>query len=597
MQQAQVNLLADMGAQPTTLMTGPGRRRQVHRHRRTHGHDHLAGRGAADANGASVTVTGTATDAGGGRVAGVEVSTDGGATWHPATGTTSWTYTYVQHGIGCPAHPGPRHRRQRQHRRRGHPLVTVACPCSVFGRRPVLRRRRATDDAGAVELGLRFTPPSTASSPASASTRAPGTAAPTSARLWSANGQRARHRHLHRRDRRRAGRRATFSDAGRRSSAGQTYVVVVHRTARPLRDRAGRLLRAGRSTPPRSRSTAASAPRRPGSSATPGSSRTRAYQNSNYYVDVVFSTTDTSPLDRRPTSWPLAGSSVGAAEHDRLRDVLQADDRRHRRHHRSRTPTARRSPGTTRTTPRPATVTFTPSAPLAGFVSTPRRSAAPTPRAAASSAASTWSFTTARAARRPGSARARCSTTTMTPTRARGERHRAGHARRAVQQPSTAGTVTGVRFYKGANNTGAHVGTLWIGDGTQLADRHLHRESTSGWQTLTFATPVAIAKTPTYVASYRADVRALLGRRPTRSRRPTCRGRRCGDDRPPAPTPTARVPGDARRPTTWSTSSSRTAPPTLSVDRAGPGRRARSTCRGARRSSQVLRADPARLRR
>ena len=42
---------------------------------------------------------GTATDVGG-RVAGVEVSTDGGATWHPATGTTAWSYTYVQSGLG-----------------------------------------------------------------------------------------------------------------------------------------------------------------------------------------------------------------------------------------------------------------------------------------------------------------------------------------------------------------------------------------------------------------------------------------------------------------------------------------------------------------
>ncbi|MEQ1787747.1 MAG: hypothetical protein ABL966_11885, partial [Acidimicrobiales bacterium] len=29
----------------------------------------------------------------GGLVAGVEVSLDGGKTWHPATGTTQWTYT------------------------------------------------------------------------------------------------------------------------------------------------------------------------------------------------------------------------------------------------------------------------------------------------------------------------------------------------------------------------------------------------------------------------------------------------------------------------------------------------------------------------
>ena len=31
-------------------------------------------------------------------VAGVEVSTDGGATWHPATGTTNWSYSWIAHG-------------------------------------------------------------------------------------------------------------------------------------------------------------------------------------------------------------------------------------------------------------------------------------------------------------------------------------------------------------------------------------------------------------------------------------------------------------------------------------------------------------------
>ncbi|MGZ4708564.1 MAG: Calx-beta domain-containing protein, partial [Acidimicrobiales bacterium] len=41
----------------------------------------------------TVTVTGTATDAGNG-IGGVEVSTDNGVTWHAATGTTSWSYSF-----------------------------------------------------------------------------------------------------------------------------------------------------------------------------------------------------------------------------------------------------------------------------------------------------------------------------------------------------------------------------------------------------------------------------------------------------------------------------------------------------------------------
>ena len=45
--------------------------------------------------GTPFTITGTATDTGGGRVGGVEVSVDGGTTWHPATGRANWTYTWT----------------------------------------------------------------------------------------------------------------------------------------------------------------------------------------------------------------------------------------------------------------------------------------------------------------------------------------------------------------------------------------------------------------------------------------------------------------------------------------------------------------------
>ncbi len=47
----------------------------------------------------TVTITGTATDAGG-LVAGVEVSTDGGATWHPAVGTGTWSYAWWSQSPG-----------------------------------------------------------------------------------------------------------------------------------------------------------------------------------------------------------------------------------------------------------------------------------------------------------------------------------------------------------------------------------------------------------------------------------------------------------------------------------------------------------------
>jgi methionine-rich copper-binding protein CopC len=69
-----------------------------------------------------------------------------------------------------------------------------------------------------------------------------------------------------------------------------------------------------------------------------------------------------------------------------------------------------------------------------------------------------------------------------------------------------AGTVTGIRFYKGPQNTGSHTGSLWTGAGVRLASAVFTNESASGWQQVSFATPVAIEPNTTYVASYHAPV-------------------------------------------------------------------------------------------
>ena len=47
-----------------------------------------------------MTISGTATDTGGGVVGGVEVSVDGGTTWHPASGRANWSYTWTPGATG-----------------------------------------------------------------------------------------------------------------------------------------------------------------------------------------------------------------------------------------------------------------------------------------------------------------------------------------------------------------------------------------------------------------------------------------------------------------------------------------------------------------
>ena len=69
-------------------------------------------------------------------------------------------------------------------------------------------------------------------------------------------------------------------------------------------------------------------------------------------------------------------------------------------------------------------------------------------------------------------------------------------------QASSSGYITGVRFYKEADNTGAHTGSLWSSSGTLLATGTFSGETASGWQELDFSSPVAVTAGTTYVASY-----------------------------------------------------------------------------------------------
>lgn len=69
---------------------------------------------------------------------------------------------------------------------------------------------------------------------------------------------------------------------------------------------------------------------------------------------------------------------------------------------------------------------------------------------------------------------------------------------------SVAGSVSGVRFYKSAQNTGVHTGSLWNAQGRLLATATFTNETSSGWQSVNFDKPVNIAANVTYVVSYHA---------------------------------------------------------------------------------------------
>jgi len=160
MQQATVNLFADMGVQPVSLQSGLVQASASTDTIPPTSTITSPAAGAVINSGSTVTVTGTAADTGGGVVGGVEVSVDGGTTWHPASGRASWTYTWTAKGNGTAT---IRSRAVDDSGNLENPSagVTVSvgsgaqtCPCTIFG-----NATPATPDSGpdsAVNLGVRF---------------------------------------------------------------------------------------------------------------------------------------------------------------------------------------------------------------------------------------------------------------------------------------------------------------------------------------------------------------------------------------------------------------------------------------------------------
>ena len=95
MQQATVNLFADMGIQPASIQGGLVSAIQSIDSSPPDSTIASPTSGATLQGGVPITISGTAADTGGGVVGGVEISVDGGTTWHPAVGRESWTYNWT----------------------------------------------------------------------------------------------------------------------------------------------------------------------------------------------------------------------------------------------------------------------------------------------------------------------------------------------------------------------------------------------------------------------------------------------------------------------------------------------------------------------
>ncbi|WP_309135063.1 DUF4082 domain-containing protein [Cellulomonas sp.] len=491
MQQATVNLLADMGVQPATLM--PGLVAATASTDRTAPTVSITSptAGAALANGTTLAVSGTASDVGG-RVAGVEVSLDGGATWHPATGTTSWSYSGVLPGSGASRVLA---RATDDSANTGAPAarsVTVSCPCTVFGTR--VPATPAATDGGAYELGLRFTPTASGYVTGVRFYKGAGNTGTHTGTLWSATGTPLASAVFG--SETASGWQTTTFTSAVPVTAGTTYVVSYTAPNGHYATEADAFWYRGVTAPPLSVPGGYGTPP-PGVHGAPGRFPTSSWKSSHYFVDPVFSLTDTTPLTAAPVS-PVAGASsvpVGAT----VRAVLSKAASNVSLS--LATDTGAAVAGTSSYDAATRTVTFTPGQPLAPSATYRARVTA-----TALTGTTSWTFRTAAPAQVPGARTVSLYDDADQPTLLQ-DADTVPVTLGVRFASSVAGTVTGVRFYKGPNNTGPHVGALWAVGGTSpLAQGTFVDESATGWQTLTFASPVRIAKDTEYVASYRTTV-------------------------------------------------------------------------------------------
>jgi Domain of unknown function (DUF4082)/Bacterial Ig-like domain/Bacterial Ig domain/Glycosyl hydrolases family 16 len=510
MQQATVNLLADMGVQPGTLRPGL-----------------VAATASADSappistitspaagstvqSGGPVTIAGTATDAGGGVVGGVEVSVDGGATWHPATGRENWSYTWTPGVQGSVTIMSRAVDDSNNLESSPHSItVTVqgkTCPCSLWSN-ATTPAVAADPDAQPVEVGVKFRADVAGYITGLRFYKGATNTGTHVGNLWTSNGTLLAS--------------ATFTNETASGwqqvsfpspvaiSATTTYVASYHSTVGHYATDAG-YFASGFANPP----LRALADGVDGGNGVyvygAGGFPTQTYNASNYWVDVVFTTSgspDTTPPTVTGTSESNGATSIdpGAnvtATFNEAMDPTTITTNTVQ----LRDPSGALVSATVTYNPATNTVTLDPSATLAfstTYTVTVKGGANGVKDAAGNPLVAdfSWSFTTAAASTCP------CGIWNMATTPAVAADPDAQPVEVGVKfRADVAGYITGLRFYKGATNTGTHVGNLWTSNGTLLASATFTNETASGWQQVSFPSPVAISATTTYVASYHSTV-------------------------------------------------------------------------------------------
>lgn len=495
-QQAQVNLLADMGVQPSTLMSTlkPAAKSTDATAPTTTITSPTSGQSIP--NGTSVTVTGTASDVGG-TVAGVEVSTDGGDTWRLAQGTTSWSFSYIQQGSGSVPVKARAIDDSANMSAAGTTVnVTVGGPFSLFGQATPFQASVA--DSGSVEVGVRFSSEVDGYVTGVRFYKGTGNTGQHTGTLWTAQGSKLGSVLFTGESA--SGWQTALFDEPIAVTAGQQYVVsysapnggyAYEEYYWPYKARATAPLVAPSST------GAAAA----GVYGAHGTFPTSTYHEANYFVDAVFEAATDSPVRLTAQSPAVGASGV-------VKDTLVSTAFTRPVVPDSVSMTLTRLtdgsavPGTLTYDSATRRARFTPTSPL-DAVTQYRVSVSATPVDDTTfDAGADWTFTTASDS---SSNSCPCSLYTSADVPPIPSVSDGAVTIGTSFTVTDAGFISGMKFYKGAGNTGTHVGTLWSGAGTALAQATFANESSTGWQTVMFDAPVAVDPGTVYVVSYVAS--------------------------------------------------------------------------------------------
>ncbi|WP_341486477.1 DUF4082 domain-containing protein [Pararhizobium sp. A13] len=488
-QQSMINMFADMGIQPTTIDASLVLATQSPDQTKPVSTISSPNIGASFVEGQRVTVTGTAQDFGGGIIAGVEVSTDGGAHWFKASGRENWSYNWVVQASGTYTISSravddsvnletPAAGRQ----------VTVSLPSTrslwTLASKPSVE---TTLDRDGVELGVRFQASTAGAVQGIRFYKGFYNTGEHTVSLWRDNGTLL----------------ATGVSTGEPISgwqtvtfsspiqitAGATYVASYH--TKGYYSSSGGYFNSAYANGPLSVA-------QNGGVYAYGATRTfpgNIYNGENYWVDVVFapSTVNSAPVanndngytTNRDTPLTIASSAVLANDTDPDGDALTV------------TGASGAVNGTVNFNSQTNSFTFTPTT---GYTGAAR-------------------FTYAVSDGRGGTASATVNLTVTTPSTATSlfslsdtPSVISSNDLKPVELgmkffASAGGAITGLRYYKSAQDTGTHTGSLWSSTGTRLATATFTNETASGWQTVTFAQPITLSVGTTYVASYHSNGR------------------------------------------------------------------------------------------